>query len=64
MATSERRDADVLLLDDGHCFREQALAVCSMAPRQSQSQPIGSVLTTTSSNHTRFEKPWASSVVM
>jgi LysR family hydrogen peroxide-inducible transcriptional activator len=26
---SELRDADVLLLDDGHCFREQALAYCS-----------------------------------
>jgi LysR family hydrogen peroxide-inducible transcriptional activator len=25
------RGADVLLLDDGHCFREQALAVCSTA---------------------------------
>ncbi len=24
-------DANVLLLDDGHCFREQALAVCSTA---------------------------------
>jgi LysR family hydrogen peroxide-inducible transcriptional activator len=31
VATRELRDADVLLLDDGHCFREQALAVCSMA---------------------------------
>src|SRR5262245_11557789 len=31
VATSELRDTDVLLLDDGHCFREQALAVCSMA---------------------------------
>lgn len=28
---SELRDADVLLLDDGHCFREQALAYCSRA---------------------------------
>jgi LysR family hydrogen peroxide-inducible transcriptional activator len=26
---SELRDADVLLLDDGHCFREQALSYCS-----------------------------------
>ncbi|MEO8180929.1 MAG: LysR substrate-binding domain-containing protein [Deltaproteobacteria bacterium] len=26
---TELRDADVLLLDDGHCFREQALAYCS-----------------------------------
>jgi len=26
---AELRDADVLLLDDGHCFREQALAYCS-----------------------------------
>ena len=25
------RDASVLLLDEGHCFREQALAVCSRA---------------------------------
>jgi LysR family hydrogen peroxide-inducible transcriptional activator len=28
---SELRDADVLLLDEGHCFREQALAYCSRA---------------------------------
>ena len=28
---SELRDASVLLLDDGHCFREQALAFCSGA---------------------------------
>ncbi|HJS57548.1 MAG TPA: LysR substrate-binding domain-containing protein [Vicinamibacteria bacterium] len=28
---SELRDANVLLLDDGHCFREQALAFCSGA---------------------------------
>jgi LysR family transcriptional regulator, hydrogen peroxide-inducible genes activator len=26
---AELRDADVLLLDDGHCFREQALVYCS-----------------------------------
>jgi LysR family hydrogen peroxide-inducible transcriptional activator len=26
---SELRDVDVLLLDDGHCFREQALSYCS-----------------------------------
>jgi len=28
---SELLDADVLLLDDGHCFREQALAFCTTA---------------------------------
>jgi LysR family transcriptional regulator, hydrogen peroxide-inducible genes activator len=28
---TELRDASVLLLDDGHCFREQALAFCSNA---------------------------------
>jgi LysR family hydrogen peroxide-inducible transcriptional activator len=28
---SELREAPVLLLDDGHCFRDQALAVCSRA---------------------------------
>jgi LysR family hydrogen peroxide-inducible transcriptional activator len=28
---ADLRDAPVLLLDDGHCFREQALAVCSRA---------------------------------
>jgi LysR family transcriptional regulator, hydrogen peroxide-inducible genes activator len=28
---AELRDADVLLLDDGHCFREQALAYCATA---------------------------------
>jgi len=28
---AELRDASVLLLDDGHCFREQALAFCSGA---------------------------------
>lgn len=28
---SELRDVSVLLLDDGHCFREQALAFCSGA---------------------------------
>lgn len=28
---SELRDENVLLLDDGHCFRDQALAVCSQA---------------------------------
>ena len=28
---SELKDASVLLLDDGHCFREQALAFCSGA---------------------------------
>lgn len=30
-AVRELRDACVLLLDDGHCFREQALEVCSAA---------------------------------
>ncbi|MFZ5864092.1 MAG: LysR substrate-binding domain-containing protein [Nitrospirota bacterium] len=30
-APSELRGASVLLLDDGHCFRDQALAVCSSA---------------------------------
>ncbi|MBK7975099.1 MAG: LysR family transcriptional regulator [Deltaproteobacteria bacterium] len=30
-ALRELRDACVLLLDDGHCFREQALEVCSAA---------------------------------
>jgi LysR family hydrogen peroxide-inducible transcriptional activator len=29
--TSELKGAEVLLLDDGHCFREQALDVCTMA---------------------------------
>jgi LysR family transcriptional regulator, hydrogen peroxide-inducible genes activator len=28
---TELRDASVLLLDDGHCFRDQALALCSGA---------------------------------
>jgi LysR family hydrogen peroxide-inducible transcriptional activator len=28
---SQLRGADVLLLDDGHCFRDQALEVCSVA---------------------------------
>jgi LysR family hydrogen peroxide-inducible transcriptional activator len=28
---AELRDADILLLDDGHCFRDQALAFCSSA---------------------------------
>ena len=28
---SELKDASVLLLDDGHCFREQALAFCNRA---------------------------------
>ncbi len=28
---SDLRGAEVLLLDDGHCFRDQALEVCSMA---------------------------------
>lgn len=28
---AEMRDVDVLLLDDGHCLRDQALAVCSRA---------------------------------
>lgn len=28
-STAELRDTDVLLLDDGHCLREQALAVCA-----------------------------------
>ena len=28
-AASDLRDTDVLLLDDGHCFRDQALAFCS-----------------------------------
>ena len=26
---SELRGSDVLLLEDGHCFREQALAICT-----------------------------------
>lgn len=30
----ELRHAQVLLLDDGHCFRDQALAVCSKAKAQ------------------------------
>lgn len=29
IALSELRDADLLLLDDGHCFRQQALEVCA-----------------------------------
>ena len=29
IAASDLRDAEVLLLDDGHCFREQALEVCA-----------------------------------
>src|SRR5438876_28010 len=28
---SDLREAPVLLLDDGHCFRDQVLAVCSRA---------------------------------
>src|SRR5262249_60985506 len=31
---SELRQAHVLLLDDGHCFRDQALGVCSKAKAQ------------------------------
>ena len=31
LAASELRGADVLLLDDGHCLREQALALCHTA---------------------------------
>jgi LysR family hydrogen peroxide-inducible transcriptional activator len=31
---AELRDVSVLLLDDGHCFREQALAFCSTAKAQ------------------------------
>jgi LysR family hydrogen peroxide-inducible transcriptional activator len=31
VARSELRDAEVLLLDDGHCFREQALEYCTRA---------------------------------
>src|SRR5690606_17096012 len=29
--TSDLRDVGVLLLDDGHCFRDQALAICAEA---------------------------------
>ena len=31
ISLEELRDTDVLLLDDGHCFREQALSLCSAA---------------------------------
>jgi LysR family hydrogen peroxide-inducible transcriptional activator len=31
VARADLRDASVLLLDDGHCFRDQALAFCSTA---------------------------------
>lgn len=31
---AELRDASVLLLDDGHCFRDQALSVCATAKAQ------------------------------
>ncbi len=31
VARGELRDVDVLLLDDGHCFREQALSYCARA---------------------------------
>lgn len=31
VARAELRDAEVLLLDDGHCFREQALEYCTRA---------------------------------
>lgn len=31
IAPADLKDAQVLLLDDGHCFRTQALAVCSQA---------------------------------
>ena len=34
MKPSELRQAQVLLLDDGHCFRDQALAFCSRARAQ------------------------------
>jgi LysR family hydrogen peroxide-inducible transcriptional activator len=33
-STAELRGADVLLLDDGHCFRDQALEVCAGAKAQ------------------------------
>ena len=33
-STAELRGADVLLLDDGHCFRDQALEVCTGARAQ------------------------------
>ena len=35
--TSELRGAEVLLLDDGHCFRDQALEVCGQAGAVEQS---------------------------
>jgi LysR family hydrogen peroxide-inducible transcriptional activator len=31
VAASELRDVEVLLLDDGHCFRDQALELCASA---------------------------------
>lgn len=31
IALDDLHDSDVLLLDDGHCFREQALSLCSAA---------------------------------
>ena len=31
VAASALRDAKVLLLDDGHCFRDQALEICATA---------------------------------
>lgn len=42
---AELRGASVLVLDDGHCFREQALAVCSRA-RMRESEFRATSLTT------------------
>jgi LysR family hydrogen peroxide-inducible transcriptional activator len=43
--TSELRGAEVLLLDDGHCFRDQALDVCTMG-RARESEFRATSLTT------------------
>lgn len=47
VSLNELRDENVLLLDDGHCFREQALAYCTRAKAQEASYRATSLTTLT-----------------
>jgi LysR family hydrogen peroxide-inducible transcriptional activator len=45
LALSDLEDENVLLLDEGHCFREQALAICSKAKAKESSFQATSLTT-------------------
>lgn len=45
VSPSDLHDAPLLLLDDGHCLRDQALAVCTQSPRHDEAVRATSLAT-------------------